>query len=952
MAWDKENDPNTHMKKSEESLRLGLYEHSIKDIDRAIYLSEEDNIALGKKEKLRILNIFIDKAEQHINDNEINKSIEMLCIYIDSSHYVEETDEYVRGIDRALDMLMSKAIDLQEESTMTRLLKWIDKAIDFKAGSEDAIIKLDKFIGKYIKNLIVNSEDEESAIEQIQNIYGYSSKITDADIEDYKMSVYMNFKNYDQIILNIRFKFNTLIQSEEGKNNLDRYKDFVYRNACDRQISELENILIGYNIPKYLVKMRFRNDFNSKYMIAEFKKHVKKADFNTAHDVFNCIEEYFDFLEIDKDILIGYCLELEKYFLGVEYFKHHISENPESSNLIAEAAEFIRQLRGVDLGKEFIRDNISNMDEAKLIETKCQLIESYDQFCEKHYSDYDLKEELKNIKDINILIDFIYYIYKQEGSISLECLSKKLIDNIDNFDDKEVEKVINILRESFSISIDDEIILAQSSYAEGKFEKSLFILNNINYDSLELRMKYLILELRINNYRSIEKNEEALDVCESLLKLLGSNNDNDVLELYVDLIIETKEYVKGIKYLKCLKDYIDINPNQYTEQKKSAISSNIAKLYIKRGNIFLFASNTLKSTLGNSKDHNTKEFMKLGIAVMIIIGLIFQYRMYATGEWGPVSAEAYMKLDDIILERGEELKYKKSIGIKKFPFYAKNPKEKIVIEDTSILDFRDEFLVGIEEGQTDIVLYMDEVEVGRSTIKVSDIRLEDYTIRYEGEPEFVGDVVTPYYEYKFADNRTKEYDIFMESNNNDVIEIDGEDIVAVGLGKATVSITIAGITKYLPFDIREDDDVYLQETFDDESEGLDVDNMYDEPSDQDEDYDISMRDEYTDRMENLEMENASLDESSYDFVEIERIKCEEWKGLLNEVWDVLDSQLSQDEMDYLNSEQRQWVDTKEAQAVDDSSYYDDEEDREIAYLYTTTQLTKERCAELINQYME
>ena len=488
--------------------------------------------------------------------------------------------------------------------------------------------------------------------------------------------------------------------------------------------------------------------------------------------------------------------------------------------------------------------------------------------------------KINDIKEIDSIVDLMIKIHSEKGNVSLEYISNELIDNISKFDDETLEKIVELLRVNYDLSVHDEIVLAQRAYGIGEFDKSLFLLGIIEGTILDDDMRELIYELKIYNFTSTRRYKDSIDTSTELISHLGTDNDSDALELYTEKIIQSKSYERGLKYLN---HYLEFNNSEISKEKKSTIENYIMQIKPKKELVNLSITDKLKSMKPmfiNILKKKDKKVIKIALSFVIVLSFIFQYGMYATGAWKPISAKPYVKLDNLILEKGETYKYKKSIGIKKFPFYSKYPKEKIVVDDVSILDKRDGNIIALENGQTDIILYMDEIEYGRSTINVSDIKLESYTIRYEGEPEFVGDIVTPNFEYKFRDHRTKDYDVMMKSDNEDVIEIDDGDIVAVGSGKATVSVNIDGIIKYLTFDIREDVEYKAIEEYEDfaddeenetyttESEDTTLDQEnYTNPQSNTHPYNPEQNSGYRDDSQNYNMDDNSdndyVDESEY-----------------------------------------------------------------------------------------
>ena len=307
----REQNPNTYMKRSEDSFRMGLYEDTIKDIDRAIYLTEQKDREIPKKEKLRILELFIKKADKHLSDQEAKEAIGILEIYLNSKEYIEKTKEYIEGLDTSLKILMNTQISLNEEEIISAL-KWINKAINYSSDKNEMLIKLNEFILRYIDVVVKDSETEEDAISKIENICEYSGKTSCFEAVHYKMAAYMKFNNCEKIILNIKLKFDEWIQTPQGKEAIDKYKDFVFSKCSKNKVADLKNILTEHHISERLMKMKFSNNFNSKYIVSEFEKSIKQKKWDKAHSLFISIEEYFDFLKVNQDAIKKYCLHFEK----------------------------------------------------------------------------------------------------------------------------------------------------------------------------------------------------------------------------------------------------------------------------------------------------------------------------------------------------------------------------------------------------------------------------------------------------------------------------------------------------------------------------------------------------------------------------------------------------------------------------------------------------------------
>lgn len=77
-----------------------------------------------------------------------------------------------------------------------------------------------------------------------------------------------------------------------------------------------------------------------------------------------------------------------------------------------------------------------------------------------------------------------------------------------------------------------------------------------------------------------------------------------------------------------------------------------------------------------------------------------------------------------------------------------------------------------------------------------------------------------------------------------------------------------------------------------------------------------------------------------------------WDGVLNDIYGVLKTQLSESELSNLRNEQLKWIETRDATA---QARYDEEGAGSMSAMVkveTLFSLTKERCYELVNQYMK
>ncbi|VYU61571.1 DUF1311 domain-containing protein [Clostridium tertium] len=120
----------------------------------------------------------------------------------------------------------------------------------------------------------------------------------------------------------------------------------------------------------------------------------------------------------------------------------------------------------------------------------------------------------------------------------------------------------------------------------------------------------------------------------------------------------------------------------------------------------------------------------------------------------------------------------------------------------------------------------------------------------------------------------------------------------------------------------------------------------------------SIKQIYLDKLNELQ---ANLDTSlkaKYDsgvtleMVEAASEEYEKWDDMLNEVYFKLKEQLSEDEMDKLTQEELNWIQTRDEKrdAADDG--YEDGSIAPFLRIDSMAKSTKERCYELVNNYMK
>lgn len=119
----------------------------------------------------------------------------------------------------------------------------------------------------------------------------------------------------------------------------------------------------------------------------------------------------------------------------------------------------------------------------------------------------------------------------------------------------------------------------------------------------------------------------------------------------------------------------------------------------------------------------------------------------------------------------------------------------------------------------------------------------------------------------------------------------------------------------------------------------------------------SLKEEYLKKLniakkEMEEMRENPIDDTTFAMKKVEGDIYDVWDGLLNEVYDTLETQLPPEEMDQLRKEQREWIDYRDNTAKEASLKYKGGTMEQLEYVRVENNLTVERCFELVEDYMK
>ncbi|OZU87606.1 hypothetical protein CIL03_16080 [Virgibacillus indicus] len=119
----------------------------------------------------------------------------------------------------------------------------------------------------------------------------------------------------------------------------------------------------------------------------------------------------------------------------------------------------------------------------------------------------------------------------------------------------------------------------------------------------------------------------------------------------------------------------------------------------------------------------------------------------------------------------------------------------------------------------------------------------------------------------------------------------------------------------------------------------------------------SLKEEYLKKLNDAknkveEMRKNPIDDTTFALKKVEGDAYDILDGLLNEIYGVLENQLTKEEMDLLRIEQREWLDYRDHTAKEASLKYEGGTMEQYEYVRVENNLTEERCFELVEDYMK
>lgn len=120
---------------------------------------------------------------------------------------------------------------------------------------------------------------------------------------------------------------------------------------------------------------------------------------------------------------------------------------------------------------------------------------------------------------------------------------------------------------------------------------------------------------------------------------------------------------------------------------------------------------------------------------------------------------------------------------------------------------------------------------------------------------------------------------------------------------------------------------------------------------------VDNKDQWIKKLDGIKTSLTEFDEVLKNGTQIEMNEAYEeifkrWDTGLNDVYGVLETQLSPKEMEQLREKQRSWIQYRDETAKEESLKYEGGSMQTLEYFAAKARLTEERCYELVNTYME
>ncbi|MGL5330565.1 MAG: Ig-like domain-containing protein [Peptostreptococcaceae bacterium] len=408
----------------------------------------------------------------------------------------------------------------------------------------------------------------------------------------------------------------------------------------------------------------------------------------------------------------------------------------------------------------------------------------------------------------------------EDKFITPEIYEQKAREELEN---KRYRFAINEINEAIKYSTDKVQymlikveILSEASKNDGTFKKECmkYISSHLNYFYERLSCEKFIEVIKYYNECFVKYDSDIIDILKSkkIPYVLAYDYSSDK-------VISTKEIID--KASKCKDDNKLVEALEHIRilETKNIMcrESNILKQQILEGlQNYSPINDNNKTNLDNEHIEENKEDMnsenkykdkkkKISIGILIVITLLLgQFILYATGVIPSnmysyelqINSGKYAYLDyeeGIAMPINEEVNFE--LNYKLMPFYGNKGEIEYSVDSDIVSIDENNNLRSNRFGETSLNVVRNGEIVHSFVIKVVKPSVQNISLEYSGELNYVGDVAS------IIPNIKREYDfgesdkVTYKSSNESVISVDEFGVIrAVGVGSAYIVVTCEGTT--------------------------------------------------------------------------------------------------------------------------------------------------------------
>lgn len=451
--------------------------------------------------------------------------------------------------------------------------------------------------------------------------------------------------------------------------------------------------------------------------------------------------------------------------------------------------------------------NINKFNIEQLLDTTNMLIhissnpikyKTYLNICIKSFFD----EILKKSKNENEVVNWLNLVKINNKYVVLE-YEELLLKAYDKYN-KHSKLFDDILNGKISMYQKSYIIFANNAYEFGEPKKAIDIINKgfiRNNEKLEIEAE----KIKLKAYKDLGNVDESLKIYEILLiKYLNpyKNEDEEILKDYYEYIIKNNRYKDGETLLnKYLENYSNLDRDKRKLINKYLSKFDIKTLRIDKYIVHKYNSSSLKNVEYFIRD-NSISFVIAIFLITVAAFFMYSQHMYISGKWKAKVISIDFSLEENVLV-GEEIPYEMKIKTK--PQHVKVENINVVSTNPEVATVQDDKIITKNEGKAEIEVYANDELISTNTINVYKSFIKEFTVDYIDDLKEVGDEIRLDLDVEYVSYDVPDYDIDIDieivSSDEDILEVRGWNVEAVGVGVADIFIRVNGEEKRLIFDI-------------------------------------------------------------------------------------------------------------------------------------------------------